>query len=87
MGHCEWSFKNFGVDATSWLCTRQHWDHWLGRFLVQQRNAWKAVWEHNRFVGKLVYRAVFPDSKFELANCKGSVVFWRRLIVVDDGCC
>lgn len=55
MGHCEWAFKKFGVDATSWLCTREHWDEWLQRFTIYTQNVRKAVWECNRFVGKFVY--------------------------------
>lgn len=32
MDHCEWSFSRFGIRATSWLSTKEHFARWLKRF-------------------------------------------------------
>ncbi|CAL1162615.1 unnamed protein product [Cladocopium goreaui] len=32
MDHCEWAYARFGVRATNWLSTRDHWEAWLARY-------------------------------------------------------
>ena len=33
LSHCEWAFSRFGIVASSWLSTKEHWDEWFKRYL------------------------------------------------------
>ena len=32
MDHCEWAFSKFGIRATSWLSTKEHFGRWMRRY-------------------------------------------------------
>ena len=39
MDHCEWAYARFGIRASSWLSTRQHFDNWLTRYMQAGQKA------------------------------------------------
>jgi hypothetical protein len=44
MRHCEWAFQRFGIAASGWLSTREHWCAWLDRF--KSGGGKQAPWAH-----------------------------------------
>lgn len=51
MDHCEWAFQRWGIKASSWLSTRDHWNAWEYRYFKDGgRKAPLVIPRHSVFV-------------------------------------
>ena len=64
MDHCEWAFAHFGLKASEWLSTKQHFLQWMKRYVHTEEVIKARV---DRAVRNCVYGFyVFPIEDLEL---------------------